>query len=145
LPLTYTWSFLQNDRVEMAASIGAHWATADLRFEGTAVVNGDELRTASEQESTSAPLPVVGLEAVVAVTPRWRLGARAQYFGLDYSDYSGSLTDLRLLTEFRFSDFIGIGVGYTWYEIDFSVEDGDYDFDLDYDYSGPEAFVTIAF
>jgi hypothetical protein len=146
IPITYAYSFLLTDRFEAAASIGVHWAEARVGFEGEASVNGDPLvRVADESEKASAPLPVFGLELNYAVTPRWIMGAEGQYFGLDYGDYSGSLTDIRVKTEYWLGNRVGIGLGYTWYDIDFSEDNGRYSYDIDYEYDGLEAYLNFRF
>jgi hypothetical protein len=130
----------------VAASIGVHWLDAKVEFAGTARVNGTAvLEAARARETTNAPLPVIGLEGAYALTPHWFIGARGQWFGLHYSDYSGDLTDFRLLTEYRFANTFGVGIGYTWYDIDFSYDDGETKLEIGYDYNGPEAFVTFSF
>lgn len=145
-PIIYTYSFILTDRTEVAASIGAHWLDAKVGYSGSAHVNGNPVSEgAGESETASAPLPVLGLEAAFAATPRLRVGARAQYFGLDYGDYSGRLTDVRLQAEFQAIRWLGIGLAYTWYDIDFSRDDGEFEASLDFDYAGPGAFLTLSF
>jgi len=146
IPVSYAYSFVLTDRFEAAASIGVHWADAKISFEGEAFVNDNPVaRVAAESAKMSAPLPVFGLEASYAVTPRWIVGAHGQYFWLDYGDYSGSLTDVRLTTEYRFANRIGVGIGYTWYDIDFSEDRGDYEYDIDYKYDGFEVYLNFRF
>ncbi len=146
-PVSYAWSFYRNDRTELSAQFGVHWFSLDASINGNAHVNGNPAFTyVSKSESVSGPLPVIGLHASRALTPNWLVGAHAQYFGLDYDQYSGELTDLRVHTEYRFTDHFGLGLGYTWYN--FSVtEDGDrgYATTVDYTYNGLEAFVAFRF
>lgn len=146
IPISYAYSFVLTDRLEAAASVGVHWANAKVGFEGEAFVNGNPvLQLAAESETASAPLPVFGLELSFAVTPRWIVGTQGQYFGLDYKDYSGNLTDIRLKTEYRFGNALGIGLGYTWYDIDFSEDNGSYSYDINYEYDGLEAYLNFRF
>lgn len=145
IPVTYTYSLFQNERFEGAATVGFHWTRFQVGVEGTARVNDSGYRTAAEDEVASVPLPVLGLQGDVALTRHWRLGARAQYFGLDYGDYSGNLIDARITTEYRFANALALGAGYTWYNLDLDKEDGPYLYAVDYGYQGPELYMTLMF
>jgi len=146
IPVSYAYSFYKNEKFEAAASLGVHWV--DLRFaiDGTATLNGTPNQFVSESESASGPLPVFGLLADYALTPRWLVGAHAQYFTLDYDDYSGDLLDLRIQTEYWITDNVGAGLGYTWYDIGVDFDEGKgYELGLDYTYRGLEAYLAIRF
>lgn len=146
LPVTYAYSFLLRERLEATASIGLHWATTKVALEGEAFVDGSSVaRAASEAESLSAPLPVFGTSVNYAFTPRWFLGARLQYFGLEFDDYAGDLVDLRVQTTYWFAERFGAGLGYNWYDIDFEQDDGVHRFEFEYRYEGFEAFLKYRF
>lgn len=145
IPVTYTYSLVQNERFEGAATVGFHWARTKIALEGTALVNDTGYGNARETETTSVPLPVLGLQGDVALTPDWRLGARAQWFGLDYDDYSGDLFDARITTEYRFADTVGFGIGYTWYRLDLTKHESRWKYAVEYEYHGPEAYMTVSF
>lgn len=146
IPVSYAYSFVLDDKLEVAASIGLHWVDATVGFEGRAFVDGETVaRGAAESEAASAPLPVVGAELNYALTPRWIVGARAQYFSLDYDDYSGDLTDIRIVTEYRLADRVGLGIGYTWFDVSFDEEQDPYRLDIDYEHDGLEAYVNFRF
>lgn len=146
VPVTYAYSFILTDRLETSASFGLHWASTTVAFAGEAFVDGSSVaQGASERESVSAPLPVLGLSLNYALTPRWFFGSHFQYFGLDYEDFSGDLVDLRLTTTYWFGKRFGAGVGYTWYDIDFDEDDGVHQFSFDYRYNGLEAFLHFRF
>jgi hypothetical protein len=146
VPLSYAYSFYKTDELELAGSLGVHWVDVKLGVSGIATLNGVSDQFVAESESASGPLPVLGLRADYAITPRWLLGGHAQYFGLDYDDYSGDLLDLRLHTEYWFTDSFSAGVGYTWYNINVTNDLGSgYELDVEYNYNGLEAFVGFRF
>jgi hypothetical protein len=146
VPVTYAYSFILTERLETTASVGLHWASSTVAFAGEAFVDGASVaQSASEKESVSAPLPVLGLSANYALTPRWLVGTSVQYFGLDYEEYSGELLDLRVKTSYWFGERFGVGIGYTWYDVDLDAEDGAYQFRFDYRYNGVEAFLNLRF
>jgi hypothetical protein len=146
IPLSYAYSFYKTKDMELAASLGLHWVDVSLSFSGVATLNGTENQFVSESEAVSGPLPVVGIRGDYAITPHWLVGGHAQYFGLDYDDYSGDLVDVRLQTEYWFTDSFGAGLGYTWYQIDLTKDLGSsFNMYVDYRYSGLEAYVGFRF
>jgi hypothetical protein len=150
LPVRYAYSFVKSDQVEVAASIGAHWFDLELGLAADAsiVTNGGPaaLGFTRVSEAVSGPLPVFGLHADYSLTSNWVLGGSVEYFTLDYDEYSGELIDLRAQAEYWFTDYVGLGLGYTWYNIDLGIDLGrGYSFSADYTYQGPEAFLTVRF
>ena len=146
IPVSYAYSFYKTEATEVAASLGVHWVSTDFGVKGTFTLNEEKSRFVAQSESASGPLPVFGLEADHAITQNWHVGAHAQYFTLDYDDYSGELLDLRLQTEYWFAENFGAGVGYTWYSIDLTVDKGKgYKLIGDFDYGGLEAYLAFRF
>ena len=146
IPVSYAYSFYKTEATEVAASLGVHWVSTSLGAKGRFTLNGESNTLVAQSESVSGPLPIIGLEADHAITENWHVGAQAQYFTLDYDDYSGDLLDLRLQTEYWFAKNFGAGVGYTWYSIDLTVDKGKgYKLIGDFDYGGLEAYLTFRF
>ena len=69
--------------------------------------------SAAEAETASGPLPVFRLAGWYAITPKWVVGGHLSYFGLEYDEYSGSLVDARLDTEYWFHRQLQCWPGYT--------------------------------
>jgi hypothetical protein len=146
VPISYAYSFYKSEKLEAAASLGVHWVDLLFGITGTATLNGTPNQFVSENESASGPLPVFGVRADYALTPHWQVGAHAQYFTLDYDDYSGDLLDLRLQSEYWFYENVGAGLGYTWYNIGVNFDEGaGYALDVDYTYNGLEAYLMFRF
>jgi hypothetical protein len=142
IPVSYAYSFYKTDNFETAAWLGVHWVDVRFGIEGVTTPN----QFVSESESASGPLPVFGLRADYALTPRWLIGGHAQHFTLDYGDYSGDLLDLCVQTEYWFTDNIGAGLGYTWYDIGMDFDEGEgYELGIDYTYRGLEAYLAVRF
>jgi len=146
VPVSYAYSFYKTNDIEVSGSLGVHWVDLTLGLSGNATVNGVANTFVNESESISGPLPVFGLRADYAITPSWLVGTHAQYFSLDYDDYAGELLDLRLHTEYWFTDSFGASLGYTFYDIDIARNlGGGYRVSADYDYRGLEAYLTFRF
>jgi hypothetical protein len=74
------------------------------------------------------------------------LGGHAEFFSLDFDDYSGDLIDLRAQAEYWFTENVGVGLAFTWYEINVEADLGSgFALTTDYTYTGPEAYFTVRF
>jgi hypothetical protein len=150
VPVTYTYSFYKTRNLEVAGSVGVHWFSTKIGYEGAATVtppggSPGPVASAAESESASGPLPVFGLQAGYALSKRWFVAAKVGWFGLDYDDYSGELWDLGVTTEYWFSENFGAGVGYGYYSIDVSVDNGAFETAADYTYDGLNLYVTFRY
>jgi len=146
IPIRYAYSFVKNDKLEVAGTLGAHWVDLEFGIAGQATVNGNPLAFITQSEAASGPLPVFGLRADYALSSRWIIGGHAEFFSLDFEDYSGGLADLRAQAEYWFTDNVGAGLAFTWYEVNLEYDLGsDFALTADYSYSGPEAYFTVRF
>lgn len=152
IPISYSYSFIQSDKIEFSGSIGLHWTTPEFTISGKAFAEGVEGELTfdeSRKAKASAPLPLFGLAVDYWVTPRWLLIANGQYFALSLSDkvsdYSGALTNLRAATEYVPYAGLGLGIAYNWFAMDVDVNGPDWKGRLDYQYSGPQIYATYRF
>jgi len=147
VPVSYAYSFYKSDDLEFAGQLGFHWFDLQVGVAGDAFVDGAPVASFARGDSkVSGPLPVIGLHADYALTQKWLIGGHLQYFGLDYDDYSGNLTDARILAEYRITDNINVGLGYSWYDINVTKRSGrGYAAAVDYVYNGLKAFIGYRF
>jgi hypothetical protein len=111
LEITYSYSFIKNDRAEVAASLGFDV----VGFEAAATVAA-RLRT--EREDHSAPAPVGGLDGTVRLSSRWYAEARAQYLKVNTHDVSGTLETFQANLLYRLSPNVTFGLGYSGFKVD---------------------------
>ncbi|UCD69562.1 MAG: hypothetical protein JSW48_05710 [Betaproteobacteria bacterium] len=104
LNVDYSYAFLQDERVRLAVSAGVH--TTDVKFS----IESSETPT-SEDESFTAPLPVIGLRADFVLTPRWRFKSTLDLMYLEYRGLEGVLTDAYVGIEYLAFKNIGFGFG----------------------------------
>jgi hypothetical protein len=72
----YSYSFLQDDRVDIGAGIGLYIMPLRFEFSASGLVNGQV------SEAVTAPLPVLGLRADFALTPKWLIKSTIDLFYL---------------------------------------------------------------
>lgn len=134
----YSYSFVQNRRFDLAASLGVFGI--DTKFGISATGIGTR-----ETASLFAPLPVVGLRGAFAVTPKFFVRAGVQYFGLDLGDVSGQLVDAMVVVDYDIFNNIAVGAGYNFVDLDLEAEESKLRGSLDFDYSGAIVFVKFFF
>jgi hypothetical protein len=145
--LSYDYAFVRRERYELAGSIGVHMLDVSLSLNATLSGPGGAVaEVVSENATTTAPLPVVGLRAVWRLPHDLYLTAQLQYFQIDFDPYYGSLTDLKAALVWQVTDHFGIGVGYNDFGFRFDIEDeGHFNGRLRWNYGGAIAFVSFMF
>ena len=93
----------------------------------------------------ATPLPVIGLHGSIALGQKATLGARIQFFRMDFDRYEGSLSYITLDLQRRFGDYFSLGVAYNYYEMNLDSRHNDVRGSLAVRHQGPVLFVNIGF
>ena len=146
LQVSYDYVFRRRDNYELAAGIGVHMLDAKLSLDATVTGGGGSAsRELTESASTGAPLPVVGLRGTWLLPHNFYATALAQYFYVDYGEYTGSLSDLKASVVWQATPHVGIGLGYNDFRFKFRLEKDRFDGKLRWNYGGAMAFVTLMY
>lgn len=138
LAITYAYSFVKNDRMELGASLGFDV----VEFEAKATVPA-RLRT--EREERSGPAPLVGLDGTVRIHGKWYAEARAQYLKVNISDVKGTLKTYDVNVMYRLHPNVTLGLGYSGFGINVdSTNPGDSGL-IDISTGGPMLFARVGF
>jgi len=142
----YTFSFWNDNRVDLGAGLGFHVMDLGVGFkvaaEGSA--GGEQGSFAREvlAEETTLPLPVLMLRGNVAITKRVFLKQSLEVLYISLSGFEGLLLDANIALEGHICRFFGLGLGYNFMQIEIEG-DGGSDFlgggwngKLNLDYSG---------
>jgi len=140
--LAYSYSFFQDERVDLAAGIGVYVMPIDLgiKVSGLLDVEGSERFT--------APLPVFGLRMDVALTPKWFIRSGAQVFYLEYDNFTGSILEFRTALEYNPWKHVGIGVGFDTFGLRLEADGEDWPgIDLkgnvEFNYAGLQLYLRV--
>jgi hypothetical protein len=136
--LSYTYFILQQSNMQLGLSLGAHIMKIDS---GINAVNS----SLAANEGFTAPLPVLGLVFDYAFSPTWLLRTHADYFGLSYDKYDGSLIDIAGAIEWRFNSWGSVGAGIEYFNINVSRDGAATNVDLDHKWLGYQAYVSFHF
>lgn len=147
--LSLGYAFLKRPNAEMGAVLGAHVTTFDLGI--SAIGSGGNIDKA-ETADTLAPLPTIGLYGSYAFSPRWLMQGRADYFTLDYEEYSGTLLNFNIGLEFQLAKHVGLGAGYRYVDLEFTADKtlgvgsvgDDFSGEFQYRYSGPTLYLSFS-
>ncbi len=148
VPITYTYSFMKEDKYEFGGSIGLHWNTMNFDVGRSASLGGADA-DANVNADATAPMPLFGLLFDYHFTPKWTVGTHGEIFFIDINNdnfsFSGTITNLRLHTEYWFFNNFGIGAAINWFALDVDVDDSDWKGEMDYQYWGPQVYACIRF
>jgi len=101
----YSYSFVQDERLDMAATFGFYVAPIDFKFQASG------LSTASDSFDVTAPLPLGGLRMDLLISPKFYLRSSMSVFYVEVGDYKGSMQDLIVACEWVPTKHLGVGLG----------------------------------
>ena len=143
--IDYRYSFFQGEKWEISGLLGVFWADLEFSAAGYVIVNDEPVLDDYVSTDFNGPLPILGLSFEYYITPKWLAIIKGGYFGLSVGDIDGSLTNLGAKLEYQFTRTFGIGLGYDYFRIDVTVDDGDLRSDLLYTYNGVQAYGILRF
>jgi len=140
----YSYSFLQDDRIDLAAIFGIYVMPIDFGIKASGFVSEEG------QQDFIAPLPTVGLRLDIALAPKWFLRSGTQVFYLEYEQYKGSLLTFYGAIEYKPWKHIGFGLGLDSFKIRAEADGEDYpliDFrgNIEFDYFGVQFYTRLFF
>lgn len=141
---TYSYSFFQDDRVDIGAGLGLYIMPISFELNASGFLNG------YTSESVTAPLPVLGLRADFALTPKWLIKSYFDFFYLEYEQFKGAVFDTKISIEYKAFKHVGFGLGVENFNIKIEAEGEDYpEIDLvgeiEYGYVGALLYATFYF
>jgi hypothetical protein len=142
--LAYSYSFLQDDRIDLAAIFGLFIMPIDIELE---VIGG-----AGDKGTLdfTAPLPTFGLRMDFALTPKWFFRSGTQIFYLEYQNFKGSIMTTYGAFEYTPWDHVGFGLGIDSFTLKIEGEDEDYPYidltgKVGFHYVGLQLYARIFF
>jgi hypothetical protein len=142
--LVYSYSFLQDDRVDLAAGVGLYVMPIDYGIKVTG------LGGSQGAQDFIAPLPTIGLRMDFVLTPKWYFRSGTQLFYLETDDFRGSLLATYGSIEYKPWKHVGIGLGVDSFQLSVEAAGEDYpsiDFrgNVDFEYVGIQLYTRIFF
>ena len=136
--ITYTYSFIRNNRFEVGTGLAAYFLQLDL----IGAVPAQNLR----QEVTAAtPFPALPLDFTWCISSRWAATAHAAFLKINHHDLSGRYWDNHADIQYRWVPNFGVGAGYSSIRTDLTRVGGSFPGTVNMTISGPELFVRFSF
>lgn len=138
LQFTYTYSFIHTSNVEVGFGAGID------AIQARAVGRVRE-RSIGEEATGAGAFPTAVLDGTWAISKRFALTGRVQYFSASVGKFSGSLAEYHTDLQYRWRKNLQMGIGYTVNRVILDVSDGDFPGRFGLYTRGPEAFLRASF
>lgn len=116
----YSYSFFQDDRMDLAASIGLY--VMPIHFG----LNSSGLVTFDQTERFTAPLPTFGLRGGFAITPKWLIKTSAQAMYLEIDKFKGHVLETHAYIEYLPWKHLGFGLGFDALDVHIEADGEDW-------------------
>ena len=143
IPIAWRYAIALDERLDVGLSAGVFAVFADAGV--SAPVAG-----VVERGSTDFPLPVVGVDGILALGRGLFLTGGARYFALEIDDVEGTWREFRSAVEFFPLKSLGVGLGYRYIGLEADGTEGIHTrpegtlLFLDYEFSGPHVYLTLS-
>lgn len=138
--ITYGYSFVRNDKVELAATLGVSDADIESRL---------RVETASTHidisHSFAGPFPIPGFEATWVLSKRFYIDAHAQYLKAAIHQLSATTSQYELNALYRLRPNISFALGFSSLTSDLTSRKSGTAGLADFSARGPQLFVRVAF
>jgi len=142
--LAYSYSFFQDDRIDLAGSLGLYVMPIEFGMNATGLIS------AGRSERFTAPLPTLGIRADFAITPKWIFRSGLEVFYLEIGDFAGSIIDANFAIEYLPWKHFGFGLGFDSLNVHVEADEEDYpgiDFqgEVNFHYTGLQLYAKLYF
>lgn len=128
---------------EFGLGFGLHWLEISAFLEGEFFVNDESTGFRRESVSADAPLPNIGGWYWYALSPRWLVTTRVDWFGASIGDYSGDLWNANAGLTFQAWRHVGFSLSYQFFKLNVDVDKSDWHGGADLTYHGPYVAANI--
>jgi len=131
------YSFFKRPDKELGVGVGLHVAGIKTSLQSSGL--------GAEATDVTAPLPVLNLYGIFALTSEWAVRFRMDWLSLNYDAYSGDLRSTAIDVLYRPFRNVGFGLGLRTFVLDVEIDETDWRGRARTTYTGPTAFVTVSF
>lgn len=135
--LSAGYSFFKTPDKEFGVALGFHITDIDVSL-SSGGANEDSGKLL-------APLPVLSLYGLVALTDQVALSGRLDAFRLEYDPYKGHIYSIGLDMLYQPWRHVGMGLGWRSLEMEFSASNNDWEGAVRSIFQGPIAFISASF
>jgi hypothetical protein len=137
LRVSAAYAFFRRPDKELGVGLGLHVADIKAHIQSSG--------TGTEAAAVTAPLPVINLYGLFALTDEWAVSMNADWLSLAYGDYSGDVRNMAIDVLYQPYRHVGFGLGVRSLTIDVEIDHPDWDGAARMNFQGPTAYVTYSF
>lgn len=141
----WTWWLVRGERGAFGTALGA----TVLEFSASAdaqVRVGNSTRDLHEEASSTAPVPTIGLAARAQPFSQLWLDAEVRILpGVQFDTIEGDAMYVSASAEWQALRHLSLGLNWTGFEVDATVDDSRFDGDLDFTNSGTQLYARFIF
>ena len=138
----YRYSFYKSDAWEVAGLLGLYGGKFDFTVAGPGVVLGSRVNIS---ESTTVPLPLIGVSADWYIQPQWKISSVLSGMQAKIGDVDGKATVFTLGTDYMFTRNLGLGAAYLYTEIDVDVTKSGFNGNVNFKNNAGLLYATLKF
>jgi hypothetical protein len=140
----YSYSFFQDDRMDLAFSVGLYVMPIEIGLNASGLIN------VNETERFTAPLPTFGLRMDFALTPKWFIRSNFDIFYLEIKEFTGTIYESGVAIEYIPWKHLGFGLGFNTFNFEIEADGEDYpgiDFkgEISFRYTGLLLYAKVPF
>ena len=139
LLLDYRYSIYKGDAWEFAGVLGFYGGKFDFSVSGPGLAGG------SVSQSTTVPLPLIGLSADWYLQPRWKISSTLTGMAAEIGDVDGSMTVFTLSTDYMFTRNLGLGMSYLYSNLDVDVTKSGFNGNINFNNNAILLYATAKF
>ncbi|RAJ02277.1 hypothetical protein LX64_03286 [Chitinophaga skermanii] len=140
--VSYGYAFVQKEKFEIGASIGAHIVGAQV---GIGVYGQNASLEKETDYDVTAPLPNFGIWGGYAFSPKWAVNAEFNYLALTIDDYHGRILAGTVSVLFQPIEHLQVFAGFTGLNIKVDAERDRFNGTLKWGYNGPMIGASYVF
>jgi len=139
------YSIVKTPRSEFGLRLGLHAVDLAVELKGSGTIGESDFELGSASSDTLAPLLNIGLFGTYAFNPKLSVSASLGYFSLDYDKYDGEIAFAEANADYRITDTLGVGLGYSFLDLSLDVDEPILDERYEFDYRGPVLYLSAGF
>jgi hypothetical protein len=138
----YRYSFYKSDAWEFAGVLGFYGGKFDFTVTGPGVVLGSSVNVS---ESTTVPLPLIGVSADWYIQPRWKVSSMLSGMQANIGNVDGSITVFTISTDYMLTRNFGLGAAYLYSNIDVDVSESGFNGNIGFNNNAGLLYATLKF
>lgn len=141
----YGYSFLKDEKKELGAGFGLHFAELDIALQGNGTINGIPVFGAEASLDERGLVPNLGAYGNYALSPKWLLIGWVDWFSASIGGYSGELWNAGAEIQYQAFRHAGVGLAYRYLKFDLEADKSRGDWRAGLEYTGPELYLSVNF